>query len=220
MEKQHWEPQPHTIVVTGIGQALAQPNKALLGLGVSTIATTASKTLNTNSTSMNRVLDAMKQTGITDTNIETSRFTLQPRYTRPRGEGPEDMQLVGFEVIHLVSVFTERNEVSKVVDAAVEAGANRINNIAFTLQPEQLEELRREARQKAVSDARAKADLIASSLGVNIVGVASAIEDAYPSSPSRPHQVEMALSSSMRPPIAPPSEVTVHISLRVTYIIE
>jgi len=126
------EPKPHTIVVTGVGQASAQPNQALLGLGVSTIATTASDALNTNSTSMNRVLDAMKQTGITDADIATSRFTLQPRYAHPRGEGPEDMRLVGFEVVHLVRVVTERSNVSKVVDAAVEAGANRINNILIT----------------------------------------------------------------------------------------
>jgi uncharacterized protein YggE len=221
MEKHFWDKSKlRTIVVTGIGQASAQPNRAMLGLGVSTMATTASDALNTNSTSMNRVMDAIKQTGIKETDLETSRFTLHPRYTHPRSGEPEDMQLVGFEVVHMVRVLTERNEVSKVLDAAVDAGANRIINVSFAFQKERLQELHREARQNAVSDAREKADVIATSLGVNIVGVANAIEDAHPSPPQRPYHEGMALRARVAAPISPPSEAAVQISLRVTYIIE
>ena len=221
MEKHFWDKSKlRTIVVTGIGQASAQPNKAVFVLGVSTMATTASDALNINSSSMNRVMDAIKQTCIKETDIETSMFTLRPRYTHSRDGGPEDRRLVGYEVVHLVRVLTERNEVSKVLDRAVEAGANRINPISFTFQKEKLQELRIEARQNAVSDARARADIIATSLGVNIVGVASAIEDAYPTPPRRPYGEGMALRTSVRPPISPPSEATAQVSLRVTYIIE
>lgn len=209
-----------TIEVTGVGQASAQPDRAVFVLGVSTMAANASDALNTNSSSMNRVRDAIKQTGIDETGIETSMFTLRPRYTRPRGGGPEDRRLIGFEVVHLVRVLTGRNEVSKVLDRAVEAGVNRINPISFTFQKEKLQELRREARKNAVSDARAKADVIATSLGVNIVGVASAIEDASPRPPRRPYGEGAALRTSVAPPISPPSEAAVQVSLRVTYIIE
>jgi len=220
MEKQYRESKLRTIVVTGMGQALAQPDRAVLVLGVSTLATTASDALNTNSTSMNRVMDVIKQTGIKETDIETSMFTLRPRYTHPRDGGLEERLLVGFEILHLVRVLTERNEVSKVLDKAVEAGVNRITPISFTFQKERLHELRIEARQNAVSDARAKADIIATSLGVNIVGVASAIEDAYPRPPRRTYGEGMALRARVGTPISPPHEATVQVSLRVTYIIE
>ncbi len=209
-----------TIVVTGIGQASAQPNRAMLGLGVSTMATTASDALNANSSSMNHVLDAIKQAGIDKTDIETSRFTLHPRYTHPRRGEPEDMQLVGFEVVHMVRVLTERNEVSKVLDAAVDAGANRVINVSFAFHKERLQELRRDARQNAVSDARTKADVIATSLGITIVGVASAIEDPSPRPPQRPYPEGVRRRISAASPIAPPSEAAVQVSLRVTYIIE
>jgi hypothetical protein len=165
-------------------------------------------------------MDAIKQTGIEETDIETSMFTLRPRYTHPRGGGSEDRRLIGFEVVHLVRVLTERNEVSNVLDKAVEAGANRINPISFTFQKEKMQELHREARQNAVSDARARADVIATSLGVNIVGVASAIEDTSPRPPRRPYQEGMAIRRRVGSPISPPSEAAVQVSLRVTYIIE
>jgi len=219
MEKQYWESKLRTIVVTGMGQALAQPDRAVLVLGVSTLATTASDALNTNSSSMNRVMDAIKQTGVEETDIETAMFTLRPRYTHPRPGGPEERRLIGFEILHLVRVLTERNEVSNVLDKAVDAGVNRITPISFTFQREKLQELRREARQNAVSDARAKADVIATSLGVHIVGVASAIEDTSPRPPRRPYGDGM-LRARVGSPISPPSEAAVQISLRVTYIIE
>jgi uncharacterized protein YggE len=219
MEKQYWEPKRHTIVVTGIGQASAQPNRAVLVFGVSTTSPTASDALTTNSTSMTRVMDAIKQTGIQDADVETSRFTLHPRYEHPRFRGPEDRRLVGFEVVHLVRVLTEGNEVSKVLDKAVDAGANRINNVSFTFHKDKLQELRIDARRNAVSDARAKADVIAASLGVTIIGVGSAVEDTYPRPPRRPYEEGMALRTRVGSPISPPSEATVQASLRVTYII-
>ncbi len=220
MEKQCRESKLRTIVVTGIGQASAQPNRAASVLGVSTMAATASDALNANSKSMKHVIDAIKQTGIKETDIETSIFTLHPRYTRQRGGETEDRRLIGFQNIHLIRVLTERNEVGKVLDKAVEAGANRINNVSFAFQKENLQELRIEARQNAVSDARAKADIIATSLGVNIIGVASVIEDAYPRPPRRPHVEGMVLRARVATPISPPSEATTQVSLRVTYIIE
>jgi uncharacterized protein YggE len=220
MVKQDQEHKLRTIVVTGMGQASAQPNRAVLVLGVSNMDTTASDALNTNSTSMNRVIDAIKQTGIKETNIETSMFSLRPRYTHQRGGKTEDRRLAGFETVHIVRVLSEVNEVSKVLDVAVEAGANRINHVSFTFQKENLQELRIDARQNAVSDARAKADIIATSLGVNIVGVDSVIEDTFPSPPRRPYGESVALRTSGGPPISPPSETTVRISLRVTYIID
>ena len=209
-----------TLEVTGIGQAAAQPTRAVFVLGVSTMAATASDALTTNSSSMNRVMGAITQTGIDETAIETAMFTLRPRYTHPRDGGLENRRLVGFEVLHLVRVVTERNEVSKVLDRAVDAGANRINPISFTFHKETLQELQRAARQNAVSDARAKADVIATSLGVTIVGVASAIEDPSLRPPRRPYPEGAALRTSVAPPIAPPSEAAVQVSLRVTYIIE
>lgn len=203
--------QPHIIMVTGVGHAFAQPRQATVILGVSTTAPTASKAVKSNSRAMIQVMAAMQQIGIAESAIETSTFTLRPQYSRHQRT---ERRLIGFEVTLLATVTTASTHVSELLDKVVEAGANQINSISFTFPREKHYELEAEARRTAVSDARAKAETIASSLGVNIIGVVSAIEGSAPP----PLVRTRALSES--PPISPPSEAAVAVSLRVTYLIE
>jgi uncharacterized protein YggE len=203
--------QPHTIVVTGVGYAFAQPPQATVILGVSTTASRASKAVKSNSHAMNQIMTAMRQMGIAESAIETSTFTLRPQYSR--GQRTE-RRLIGFEVTLLAKVTTANTQVSELLDKVVEAGANQINSISFTFPREKHHKLAAEARQTAVTDARAKAETIASSLGVNIIGVVSAIEGSAPS----PLVRTRSLSES--PPISSPTEAAVAVSLRVTYLIE
>jgi uncharacterized protein YggE len=149
--------------------------------------------------------------GIAESEIKTSTFTLRPQYSHRQ---QTERRLIGFNVTNLARVTTTSTQVSELLDKAVEAGANQINTITFTIQREKRYELEAEARRKAVSDARKKAEIIASSLGVNIVSVVSAIEGGA----SQPLVRTSMLSES--PPISPPSEVAVTVSLRVTYLIK
>lgn len=205
------------IVVSGIGHASAKPNRAALTLGAATIAPRASDALKQNATIMNRVMDVVKQVGVPQQDTETTMFRLHPNYMPPRVGRSGEQRLAGFEALHLIKVFTNQSLVSEVLDRAVDAGANRINNVSFTLPPETLQEVQMNARQNAIADARAKAEVIASSVGVNIVSIASVIENDY----SRPPRglYREGLSSAVAT-IMPPSEATVQVSIRVTYIIE
>jgi uncharacterized protein YggE len=203
--------QFHTIVVTGVGYAFAQPLQATVILGVSTTASRASKAVKSNSRTMNQVMTAMRQMGIAASAIETSTFTLRPQYSR--GQRAE-RRLIGFKVILLAKVMTANTQVSELLDKVVEAGANQINSISFTFPRDKHLELAAEARRTAVADARAKAETIAASLGVNIIGVVSAIEG------SAPPPLVRTRSLSESPPISPPTEAATTVSLRITYLIE
>ena len=205
------------IVVSGIGHASAQPNRAALTFGAATIAPRASYALKQNATIMNRVIDVIKQVGVPQQDMETTMFRLHPHYTHPRGERSGEPRIAGFEAMHLIKVLTDQATVSEILDRAVDAGANRINNVSFTLPPETLQEVQMNARQNAIVDARAKADVIASSVGVNIVGIASVIENDYPRTPRGPYREGVSTAMAT---IMPPSEATVRVSVRVTYIIE
>ena len=200
----------HVIEVTGVGHVYAQPILATVILGVSTTASTASQAVKSNSQAMAKVMAAIKQLGIADTEIETSTYTLRPQFSR--GQRTE-RRLIGFEVTLLTKVITLTAQVSALLDKTVEAGANQINSISFTFPRKKRVELEVEARRIAVADAQAKAKTIASSLGVNIIGVTSAIEGGI----SSPSVHTRALSN--QPPISPPSEAVVTVSLRVTFLI-
>lgn len=215
MNPTHDESHPHAIVVTGVGQAFAQPTQATVFLGVSTTAPTASEAVAHNSRVMHQVIAAMHHIGIAETEVATATFTLRPQYSRRQ---QTERRLVGFDVTQLVRVTLASTRVSDVLDTAVKAGANQINTIAFDLPREAHRALEAEARRNAVADARAKAETIATSLGVTIIGVTSAIEGGA-SLPS-PSAFRGVATLAEAPPITPPSEATVAVSLRITYRID
>lgn len=199
--------QLKTIVVAGLGRAAGKPNQAELSLGATTEASTASEAVAKNAEIMNNVIDSLKVV-ISEKDIETASFSLYPRYSNGI--------LTGFEVTHMLRVTTADIErVGQLIDKAVEAGANRVQGVYFTFARDKLEELNTLARQRAVEDAKAKADIIASSLGVKIIGVAGALEQTvtrgweYAPAPA-PRGVE----------IMPPTELEVSVMVEVTYIIE
>ena len=109
----------HAIEVTGVGFVYAQPLVATVILGVSTTASTASQAVKNNSQAMAKVMAAIQQLGIADTEIETSTYTLRPQFSR--GQRTE-RRLIGFEVTLLTKITTSTMQVSALLDKAVEAG--------------------------------------------------------------------------------------------------
>lgn len=205
--------QLKTITVSGSGRASARPNHVELSLGTVTEAATATEALAKNAESMNRVIGALKAMGILEENIETSRFSLYPKYSS------YGVAIIGFEVTHMLRVTTTNlDDVGRLIDRAIEAGANRVEGVYFTFTKDKIGELNALARQRAVEDAKAKAEAIARSLGMKIIGVASAAEDTYYYTYSK---AEYAYTVAPAPtPIIPPTEVEITVVVRVSYIIE
>ncbi len=203
--------QLKTIVVTGFGRTFSKPDLAELRLGVMTEATTATEALTKNAVSTDQVIKALKALGIAEERIETSYFSLHPRYST------YGRTLIGFEVIHMLKVTTTNiDDVGRIIDKAVEAGANRVDGVCFIFTRERLQELNGIARRMAVEDAKSKAEVIANSLGVKIVGVAYAVEEAY----HYPYYYMGVELVALPTPIMPPAEVGITVIVRVAYIIE
>ena len=203
--------QLKTIEVAGLGRAAGKPNQAGLNLGATTEASTASEALAKNAEIMNKVIDALK-TVIPEKDIETASFSLYPRYSNGI--------LIGFEVTHMLKVTTaDLEKVGEFIDMAVEAGANRVQGVYFTFTRDKLAELNTLARQGAVEDAKAKADIIASSLGVKIVGVAGAVDQTITGGWEY-YDVRVPVAAPPPTQIMPPTELEVSVMITVAYIIE
>jgi uncharacterized protein YggE len=161
-------PPSRTITVTGSADVKAVPDQALVQLGVTTRATTAQAAMAQNNAAMNQVVAALKQLGIPDANIQTSSVSLNPIYNQPPPQNPNlPPQLAGFEASNLVSV--QLNDLTKLgpaIDAGVAAGANQIQGISFQLSNQQPFQLT--ALEQAGTQARAKAQALATSLGVTL----------------------------------------------------
>ena len=75
-----------TVTVTGIGRANAQPDKAVVRVGVQTEAESAAEALSENSSQMQTLLATLQEAGIPEADIQTQFLQLYPRYTQTSQE--------------------------------------------------------------------------------------------------------------------------------------
>ena len=140
------------------------PDIAFVDAGVATDAKTAREASEANNTAMTKVFAALKAANIDARDIQTSRLSLQPQYA-PNRSGPSPV--VGYRASNRVTVrIHDVSKVAGVIDTLVGAGANDIGNVAFEVS--QASKLLDDAREKAVADARRKAEIYARAAGVTL----------------------------------------------------
>jgi uncharacterized protein YggE len=164
---------PRTITVVGDGTVKIKPDIAQANIGVEVIRPTVKAASSGAKDSMEAVLQALKEQGIDEKDIQTSGFSVWTE--RPYGpEGPSGDEVL-YHVTNQVAVtIRDLDTVGTVLDAAIEAGANNIYGVTFSLaDPSQVES---EARKKAVADAQAKAQELATLNDVEVSDVVSVSE--------------------------------------------
>ena len=67
--------------------------------------------------------------------------------------------------------------VSQWIDTAVESGVNDLSSISFSLSDEKSKLIKNDLLKQAVADAKNKASIAASALGLKVIGVKSIIID-------------------------------------------
>jgi hypothetical protein len=149
------------------------PDRAEIDLGVVTEGRTAAAAGAQNAQKLEAVLAALRKLLGPDARIKTVSYALNPVYTRPKPDGHP--AIVGYTAANTVRVTTdELAQVGRIADTAMEAGANTIHRLLFTLKDEPAAQAR--ALGQAAAEARKKAEAIAAALGVKIVRVLRAEE--------------------------------------------
>lgn len=162
------------ITVTGTAISSVAPDLANISFGVETQEKTARDALAANSELMNNVIVTIKQVGLSDSEISTSQFNIYPVYDshQDKETGVYTQELVGYRVNNIINVKTEKlDSVAAIIDSAVSAGVNRVDNVFFSLSPEVTSKLKDELLEKAVLNAKSKADIALSPLNYKIIGV-------------------------------------------------
>ncbi|RLI10738.1 hypothetical protein DRO42_00145 [Candidatus Bathyarchaeota archaeon] len=166
--------QVNTISLSGSGSASARANQATLTVGVQTELPYASDAVSENAATMTAVIDAIKSLGVSEDDIETVTYSVNPMYDY------DWKRVTGYRVTNLVQVkITDLDMVGDVIDAASGAGANRIDGVSFELSDDLAKELKLEAYKAALRDAQEKAEVIAETLGLKLTGVFSVSESVY-----------------------------------------
>jgi uncharacterized protein len=204
---------PPAISVTGEATVSVPPDQAQIDAGVTSDAKTAREASEANNAAMGKVLQALKGAGIEEKDTQTSRLSLQPQYAQNRtGTSP----ITGYRASNRVTVrIRDVAKVANVIDVLVGAGANDIGGINFTVsQPSRHLD---EAREKAVADARRKAEIFAKAAGVKLGEPLSISEET--GAPVPVFRGKMAAPMAASAPVAQ-GEETLSVSVNVSWAIK
>ena len=203
---------PAAISVTGEATVSVPPDLAEINGGVTSEAKTAREASEANNAAMGKVLQALKGAGIEEKDIRTSRLSLQPQSASYRS-GPS--AIAGYRASNRVTIrLRDVTKVASVIDTLVGAGANEIGGINFVVS--QASKLLDEARERAVADARRKAEIYAKAAGVTL-GAPLSISEEGNSAPA-PYR-RMAASMAASAPVAQ-GEETLQVTVSVSWAIK
>jgi uncharacterized protein len=170
----------NSLTVSGAGAVSYIPNEALVSVSVVTIATTAEGATSSNAATTGSVIKALNGIGVSNSSIETQGYTLSANYANCYSSCVPS--ITGYTVTNSLQVNITSSSPSqlglqagRVIDTSVGAGANQIS-LSFAETSSALAKLTNGALQQAVASAYSQAQVIASSLGVNVTGVISASE--------------------------------------------
>lgn len=201
---------PREIVVTGEGTVEIAPDMATVAAGVETQASTASAALEQNGTTMRAVLATLEEGGLARRDIQTSQLALTPVY-RQSETGEWTAEVTGYIARNVLTVrLRDISRIGAVIDSLGDSGINRIDSIAFSVAEPRPHVDR--ARREAVTDARAKAELLAEAAGVSLGALAS-LRETQPI--DQPFPMAMRAEAAMDEAIA---EGTVEITAMVELV--
>ncbi len=155
--------------IVATGQASRVADLARISAGVVSDAPTASAAMAENARRMVAVRAALRRAGVEDRDIATSAFSLSPQY-RQDSRPDSAQRIIGYEASNELSIrFRDVAAAGPILDALVAEGANRINGPEMEVSKP--EEALDEARTKAITAARARADLYARAVGKRVARI-------------------------------------------------
>ena len=168
-----------SIRVTADARVSAKPDRAQVDIGVQTHAPTSQQAAGDNARQVDAVLAAVRKS-TPQAVLKTVNYSINPTYQyHPNGEPPS---ATGYDAANIVQVtIDDLSQVSGVIDAAAQAGANQVRGVQFMLRDE--DAVHAEALRKAAAKARSEADALAAALGLRVVRVLSAEEGAARGAP-------------------------------------
>lgn len=144
------------------------PDMAEIVCGITTENADAAACQQENTEKLNAVVEYLKGLGYDESSIQTSDFSLNPRYDW----SGNTQELVGYEMTSRVTLTNvPMDQVGSLLSETVAAGANEICSVSYF--SSKYDECYQEALTKAVETARAKAETLAAASGQKVGAVIS-----------------------------------------------
>ena len=209
----------HSITTTASAEVKVVPDKASIGVGVTSREDTATAVQATNSEAVDAVVNALIAQGIPEKDIQTTSVNMYPSYDY----SSNTPVLLGYEMTTSLTITgIDIDSVGSVLEAAVAAGATRSDGIRYYAS--NYDEAYAKALNDAIEASRAKAESMAKAGGVKLGGVIGIVEGYQDTSARFTYgaagygYAEDAMASNSYK--AMPGELSIEARATVTYVIE
>lgn len=166
---------------TGTGKVTVVPDEANFSAGISVNRSTVKEAQTEANRIINSVSDSLKRLGIDAKDIQTSNYSVYPQY-----DFQSNRRITGYSVSANLSVrVRDLDKINDAIDAATANGANQVGSISLGVNEVKRKELAKDARKKAIDEAKQKAQELASLAGMTL----GRVVDIQENSPQVPRQL-------------------------------
>ncbi|MFJ7639679.1 SIMPL domain-containing protein [Peribacillus sp. NPDC097225] len=201
---------PHALKVSGSETLQAAPDQATITLGVITEDEDPRKAQQANSQSIARVIAGLKSIGISEDQLKTSEYRIDPQYDYVGGKE----LFKNYKVHYIIQVqTTEIEAIGIIIDTAVSNGANSISSIRFSLSTPEV--YYNQALSLALKNAYEKALSMARTIGVTLNPIPTLVEEMSETTPPVLFQTSSYTKAATTP--IQPGELNITATVRVEY---
>ena len=173
----------NTLIVSDKGTIYVKPDVALTTFSVVTEKKTVAEALSENTAKMNAVIKFVKDEGIEEKDLKTTSFNIYPRYEYENQDCsvyycPAGKRiLAGYEITQNLEVkMRDMEKIGEILEGAAGAGSNEVSDLRFIVDKE--DDFKKQAREEAVKNAKAKAKDLAAALGIRLVRITNFSESS------------------------------------------
>lgn len=206
-------PTVPVVITQGEASVKRAPDRAFVNLAVETRAQTPKEAGTRNAAIMTAVQQRLRALGLPPEAIQTRAYDLSQEFDYVNGRQVPRGYTARNTIEARVDAF---DKLGDVIDAAIEAGATRVDSVRFDLRDRTAVE--RDALKQAVADARARADAAAAGAGMTIGRIVRIEEGSRGGiEPPRPYLAMRAAPSQATPPTpVSPGEIEIHAAVTLT----
>lgn len=204
------------ITVTGEGKVKVTPDRAIINVGVQNSGKDAKEVKTLNDETVDKVIKFLKKSGINAADYKTNNVSLYKSYDYEKKKH-------NYQANQSISItLKDLSKYDEIMMGLNETGINSIQGVEF--KSSKMEELEREARKKAMLNAKQKAEDYVSVLNQKI-GKALLITDSsqvyYPQPMYKNSMMAMAMEAdtSSRETLAV-GEIEINANVNVTFVLE
>lgn len=222
----------NTITLSGSGEVQAVPDIANVYFSIHQDGKTVKEAQDKVARIEAEALEVLRDNGVEDKDIQTANASFNPKYEYRYGvrasipctpfscpPNPSSSVIVGYEAHESINVKVRNaDSVGAIMQELGNTGVTDLSGPNFTVENE--DELKAEARKKAIQDAREKAKVLADDLGVRLGRVVTFSESgSYPFAVFNKALMESAdgAGRAVPPPELPKGENTITSEVTVTY---